>query len=42
MGHKQIEVRQVIPAPPAVVFATLLDRSTWPACRCGPTGPTST
>ena len=23
MGHKQIEVRQVIPAPPAVVFATL-------------------
>jgi uncharacterized protein YndB with AHSA1/START domain len=31
MGHKQIEVRQVIPAPPAVVFATLLDRSGWPA-----------
>jgi uncharacterized protein YndB with AHSA1/START domain len=31
MGHKQIEVRQVIPARPAVVFATLLDRSGWPA-----------
>jgi uncharacterized protein YndB with AHSA1/START domain len=30
MGHKQIEVRQVIPAPPAVVFATLLDRPGWP------------
>jgi uncharacterized protein YndB with AHSA1/START domain len=31
MGHKEIDVRQVIPAPPAAVFATLLDRSAWPA-----------
>src|SRR4030095_3301900 len=31
MGHKEIDVRQVIPAPPAAVFATLLDRSEWPA-----------
>src|SRR4029450_12966428 len=31
MGHKEIEVRQLIPAPPTVVFASLLDRSTWPA-----------
>ena len=31
MGHKKIDVRQVIPAPPAAVFATLLDRSEWPA-----------
>jgi hypothetical protein len=31
MGHKEIEVLQVIPAPPPVVFASLLDRSRWPA-----------
>ena len=31
MGHKEIDVRQVIPAPPAAVFAVLLDRSQWPA-----------
>jgi uncharacterized protein YndB with AHSA1/START domain len=31
MGHKEIDVRQVIPAPPAAVFAVLLDRSEWPA-----------
>jgi uncharacterized protein YndB with AHSA1/START domain len=31
MGHKEIEVRQVVPAPPPVVFASLLDRSRWPA-----------
>ena len=31
MGHKEIDVRQVIPAPPAAVFASLLDRSSWPA-----------
>jgi hypothetical protein len=31
MGHKQIEVRQAIPAPPAAMFAVLLDRSEWPA-----------
>jgi len=31
MGHKEIEVRRVVPAAPAAVFATLLDRSTWPA-----------
>jgi uncharacterized protein YndB with AHSA1/START domain len=31
MGHKEIDVRQVIPAPPAAVFAALLDRSSWPA-----------
>ena len=31
MGHKEIEVRQLIPAPPAPVFTSLLDRSTWPA-----------
>ena len=31
MGHKEIDVGQVIPAPPAAVFAALLDRSTWPA-----------
>ena len=48
MGHKEIDVRQVIPAPPAAVFATLLDRSRWPAwsghtafelVRPGATGP---
>ena len=31
MGHKQIDAGKVIPAPPAVVFAVLLDRSQWPA-----------
>jgi uncharacterized protein YndB with AHSA1/START domain len=31
MGHKEIGVRRVVPAPPAAVFAALLDRSTWPA-----------
>ena len=31
MGHKEIEVRQVIPAFPAAVFAALLDRPSWPA-----------
>ena len=31
MGHKEIDVRQVIAAPPAAVFATLLDRAEWPA-----------
>jgi uncharacterized protein YndB with AHSA1/START domain len=31
MGHKEIAVRRVIPAPPAAVFAALLDRSHWPA-----------
>lgn len=31
MGHKEIDVIQVIPAPPAAVFAALLDRSSWPA-----------
>ena len=31
MGHKQIDIRRVIPAPPRAVFALLLDRSTWPA-----------
>ena len=31
MGRKEIDVRRVIPAPPAAVFASLLDRSTWPA-----------
>jgi uncharacterized protein YndB with AHSA1/START domain len=31
MGHKEIDVRQVIPAPPAAVFAALLDRPSWPA-----------
>ena len=31
MGHKEIDVRQMIPAPPAAVFAALLDRSAWPA-----------
>jgi uncharacterized protein YndB with AHSA1/START domain len=31
MGHKEIDVRRVIPAPPAAVFATLLDRPSWPA-----------
>jgi uncharacterized protein YndB with AHSA1/START domain len=31
MGHKQIDVRQLIPAPPAAVFAVLADRSQWPA-----------
>jgi uncharacterized protein YndB with AHSA1/START domain len=31
MGHKQIDVRRVVAAPPAAVFAALLDRSTWPA-----------
>jgi hypothetical protein len=31
MGHKETEVRQVVPAPPPVVFASLLDRSRWPA-----------
>jgi uncharacterized protein YndB with AHSA1/START domain len=30
MGHKEIAVRRVVPAPPAAVFATLLDRSHWP------------
>ena len=48
MGHKEIDVRQMIPAPPAAVFATLLDRSAWPAwsghtrfelVRPGSTGP---
>ena len=31
MGHKKIDIRRVIPAPPGAVFAPLLDRSTWPA-----------
>ena len=31
MGHKEIDIRRVIPAPPGAVFASLLDRSTWPA-----------
>jgi uncharacterized protein YndB with AHSA1/START domain len=31
MGHKEIDIRRVIPAPPGAVFAPLLDRSTWPA-----------
>jgi uncharacterized protein YndB with AHSA1/START domain len=31
MGHKEIDVRRVIPAPPAAVFAALQDRSQWPA-----------
>jgi uncharacterized protein YndB with AHSA1/START domain len=31
MGHKEVEVRRTIPAPPGAVFASLLDRSTWPA-----------
>ena len=31
MGHKEINVRRVIPAPPGAVFASLLDRSRWPA-----------
>jgi hypothetical protein len=31
MGHKEIEVRQVIPARTGAVFAALLDRSSWPA-----------
>ena len=48
MGHKEIDVRRVIPAPPAAVFATLLDRSRWSAwsghdafelVRPGTTGP---
>jgi len=30
MGHKEINIRRVIPAPPGAVFALLLDRSTWP------------
>jgi uncharacterized protein YndB with AHSA1/START domain len=30
MGHKEIDVRQVIPAAPTAVFASLLDRSSWP------------
>jgi uncharacterized protein YndB with AHSA1/START domain len=30
MGHKEIDVRRVIPAPPAAVFATLQDRASWP------------
>jgi len=37
MGHKEIDVRRVIPARPAAVFATLLDRSSWP----GWSGPQS-
>jgi uncharacterized protein YndB with AHSA1/START domain len=48
MGHKEIDVRRVLPAPPTAVFATLLDRSSWPAwsghngfepVRPGATGP---
>jgi uncharacterized protein YndB with AHSA1/START domain len=48
MGHKEIDVRRVIPAPPRAVFAPLLDRSTWPEwsghdafelVRPGATGP---
>jgi uncharacterized protein YndB with AHSA1/START domain len=48
MGHKEIDIRRVIPAPPGAVFASLLDRSTWPAwsghdafelVRPGATGP---
>jgi uncharacterized protein YndB with AHSA1/START domain len=31
MGHKEIDVHRVIPAPPAAVFAALQDRSQWPA-----------
>ena len=31
MGHKEIDIHRVIPAPPGAVFALLLDRSTWPA-----------
>jgi uncharacterized protein YndB with AHSA1/START domain len=31
MGHKEVDVRRVIPAPPGAVFASLLDRSRWPA-----------
>ena len=31
MGHREIDVRQMIPAPAAAVFAALLDRSAWPA-----------
>jgi uncharacterized protein YndB with AHSA1/START domain len=30
MGHKEINIHRVIPAPPGAVFAPLLDRSTWP------------
>ena len=30
MGHKEINIHRVIPAPPGAVFALLLDRSTWP------------
>jgi uncharacterized protein YndB with AHSA1/START domain len=31
MGHKEIDVRQVVPARPAAVFVALEDRSGWPA-----------
>jgi uncharacterized protein YndB with AHSA1/START domain len=31
MGHKEIDIHRVIPAPPGAVFALLHDRSTWPA-----------
>jgi uncharacterized protein YndB with AHSA1/START domain len=31
MGHKEVNIRRVIPTPPGAVFALLLDRSTWPA-----------
>jgi len=31
MGHKEISIHRVIPAPPGAVFTLLLDRSTWPA-----------
>jgi uncharacterized protein YndB with AHSA1/START domain len=31
MGHQEIDIYRVIPAPPGEVFASLLDRSTWPA-----------
>lgn len=30
MGHNEIDVSRVVPAPPAAVFAILLDRSSWP------------
>ncbi|HWD42390.1 MAG TPA: SRPBCC family protein [Actinomycetota bacterium] len=48
MGHKEIDVRRLIPAPPTAVFAVLRDRSEWPAwsghtgfelVRAGAAGP---
>ena len=31
MGYKEIHLSRVIPAPAPTVFASLLDRSTWPS-----------